>query len=189
MQRVYNCCILVFLNMSLAMDRLLSLILITTTLTLVSCKQEVTKSVEKVGSMEEEKGLSCMVTVPAGDAYAAFSHLEMPPFFNIGQFKTETKTTEVIILSSRKDKGDQIKVDVIGLFGFKQDTLNKHFIVALPRQKGVNNLERQYDEYLIKNNDMKLAIESWFRAQCGVSICGAFYWDNPYKALIQLEEN
>ncbi len=155
---------------------------------LIGCKEEVAKAVEEVGSMEEEKGLSCEIIVPAGELYTAFAHLPMPPFFNIGQIRTETKTTEVLVLTSRRKKGERLKVDLIGLFGFRQDTMDRRYVLALPRRQGVNNLEREYEAYLTKNNDLKLAIESWFRAQCGLSICGSFYWDNSYKALLQLEK-
>ena len=166
------------------------LILSISLIVLSSCNTNTSTTSElKVGSMSEEQGLDCFVTTPAGDAYPVFSNLDLPPFFNIGEFRTDSKTCEAIIFSNRTENGKKMKVDVIGLFSFRKDTSMQQYIIAKPRLKGLNNLQREYEEYLTKNNSVKLAVENWFRAQCGLSQCGSFHWDNAYKALLQLEEN
>ena len=171
------------------MIRPLLFIVFSTLIVFISCKQETTPSREQVGSMQEEQGLDCFVTTSAGDVYPEFSHLDIPPFFNVGEFRTETKSCKALILSSRVANGKKMKVDVIGLFSFRKDTVMQQYLVGKPRLKGLNNLEREYEEYLTKNNAVKVAIENWFKGQCGLAQCGSFHWDNAYKALLQLEDN
>lgn len=161
-----------------------------TVIVIMSCNPSSSSTSERqVGSMKEEKGLDCYVISSAGDAYTPFSNLNLPPFFNIGEFRSESKSCEAIIFSNRFETGKKMKVDVIGMFSFRKDTAIRQYIVTKPRQKGLNNLQRDYEEYLTKNNAVKLAVENWFSAQCGLSQCGSFHWDNAYKALLHLDEN
>ena len=54
------------------------------TVLLISCQSDAVKPIEKTDY--NESGLNCKIVSPAGDIYQEFSQLELPPFFNIGQF-------------------------------------------------------------------------------------------------------
>jgi len=157
-----------------------------TLLTWTSCHQE--RETEAVGSMKEEKGISCIITSPAGDLFSSYARLDIPPFFNVGELQIKDTKTEVLVLSSRMAKGKRLRVDVIGLFSFKHGEENKYYVITIPRDQSLNNLERSYDEFLIHNMEIRSGIESWFRAQCPLGDCHSFKWENAFKALLKIEQ-
>jgi len=151
----------------------------------LGCKTDI--PVKSAGSIEEEKGLPCRVVNSAGEMYEGFTKIDIPPFFNVGEITQGEKKTDVILLSKKVKRNNKVAVDVIGLLTFKKSKAVKKYVIALPRGRNKNNLEREYEEYLSKNLEVKMMIENWFRAQCELSDCGNFRWDNAYKALLELE--
>ena len=114
--------------------------------------------------------------------------MPLPPFFNVGQFQlSDDRVVKALILSKRMKKGKRINVDPVALFSLKSNNVKLEYVVAIPHDNGTNNLTKEYDEFLTKNNELKQAVENWFKAQCGISYCQDFTWQNSYKALLELE--
>lgn len=135
-----------------------------------------------------ESGLDCKITSPAGELYAPFQYLNIPPFFNIGEFsKSDGQKIKAIILSERIKNGKKIEVDPVALFSFNLDSSFNKFLVVIPHDNGQNNLRKEYDEFLTTNIELKMAIENWFKAQCPINRCQGYTWENSYKALLELE--
>jgi len=163
-----------------------SILFILSMLMLISCQTDGVKPIEKTDY--NESGLNCKITNPAGDMYEKFSQLELPPFFNIAQFQlSDDRFVNAIVLSKRAKKGSKVNVDPVALFSLKKNNEVLNYVVAIPHDNGDNNIVKEYDEFLIKNNEVKMAIENWFRAQCGYSYCKDLKWQNSYKALLEIE--
>ena len=140
------------------------------TVLLISCQSDAVKPIEKTDY--NESGLNCKIVSPAGDIYQEFSQLELPPFFNIGQFLlSDSRMVDAIVLSKRVKKGSSLNVDPVALFSLKKNNEEKVYVVTIPHDNGENNIVKDYDEFLTKNNEVRLAIENWFKAQCGLSNC------------------
>ena len=94
---------------------------------------------------------------------------------------------DAIVLSKRVKKGSSLNVDPVALFSLKKNNEEKVYVVTIPHDNGENNIVKDYDEFLTKNNEVRLAIENWFKAQCGLSNCQDLEWQNSYKALLEIE--
>jgi len=163
------------------------LLLLYVALLVFSCKTDTTPPHQSAGSIADEKGLPCKVINPAGEMLQGFDKVGLPPFFNVGQITLNEKTTQAILLSPKVKNNQTVPVDVIGMFSFSRNNAAHKYVIVLPRKQNVNNLEREYEEYLSKNSEVKMMIENWFRSQCEVSQCRNFRWDNAYKALLEME--
>lgn len=161
--------------------------LLTIALFMLCCNSNTTPAV-KTDAEYNESGLSCQVSSPAGDIYDAFSRLEIPPFFNVGYFQlSDQKRVKALILGKRVKKGTRLGVDPVALFSFNKDLDIYKYVVCIEHNNGSDNLVKEYDEFLTRNIELKMAIENWFRSQCQLSNCNSFDWANAYKGLLELE--
>lgn len=138
--------------------------------------------VEKRRKAEEESSYKVKINVSAGDLFSPFDKHSIPTFFNVGQFKSEFATTEVLLLGERRSVGNTVDFDPIALLEFQKDTLALKYIVAVPLSESNNN-----EELLVKKYHLQNSMEEWFKAQGAFNECRNFNWGSSYKALLEID--
>lgn len=144
---------------------------------------------EKPDVLYKDGILESTIFVPAGEVYSPFEDLEVPPFFNVGEVTHDNRKTplKTIILSQRLEKGQTVNVKPLSLFSFKTDTVEHRFLVSSYATVDNKKLGDNFSTFMSINNDLQMAIEYWFRAQCGLEKCNSYKWSQAYKAIREIQ--
>lgn len=145
---------------------------------LEACKKPV-----KVDSDGIISGYSVEILSSAGDSLDGFGYRSMPTFFNIGEMKiNDSEKMKFIILGPRKNKGDDVYVDLLGTLQFELNGEPVNYTVSIPTD-AKNELSNEV--YFM---NCQSSIESWFRMQCPEYNCRGFNWQLLGKSLQQIND-
>ncbi len=155
-------------------------------LLLFSCSDS--NKLEKPETIYKNGVLESTILIPAGETYPPFEQLEVPPFFNVGKVTHDNSKAplKTIILSQRLNKGQKVSVKPLSLFSFTTDTIEHRYLVSSYITVDNNRLGDNFSTFMSINNDLQMAIEYWFRAQCGLEKCNSYRWSQAYKAIREL---
>lgn len=139
------------------------------------------------GSKTEEETIKAAVYLSSGDNYPLFNSLGIPTFFNIARVINQgEKPLDAIILSERENKGSKVSIVPLALFSFEKDTTLFEYIVCIPAETENPYIGSNYNDFLLKNQEIQSGIEDWFAAQCKDAVCRNFRWESAYKALLYI---
>ncbi len=125
----------------------------------------------------------------AGESLEIEGFKEMPFIFNAGKIIQKNKPEiETLILGNRFSSRRNMYIKPIGIFSFEKDTTLIEYIISVPKDDELNNLNiNSYFDLNQKNHSTKYLIEDWFRGACQTGKCKNFDWGNELKALKRLE--
>ncbi len=124
------------------------------------------------------------VHTPAGEQLEGYKSSTIPTFFNVGQIGSDSKL-ETIVLGERIQKNKKVDVIPIAMFEFQNDTIDQKYLVCLPTDLSENPIAQDFQAFMSYNNELTLAIENWFKLQCGLGHCGGLDWKFPHKGLLK----
>lgn len=128
------------------------------------------------------------IDIPAGEMLPQFGETGIPSFFNVGHIGTSSGSERMmtIVLSERLGSGKQVEVKPLSLFSFYKDSTLHQFLVSSDVNLKGDRIGDDFNSFMGKNNELQMAIENWFKAQCGLGGCTLYEWKNSYKALREL---
>jgi len=134
----------------------------------------------------EKSGITAKVTSSAGENLKQTALLDIPTFFNVAKVSGTASHLETIVLGPKQSKGQLVDIHPLATFRFRMDSLQVKYLVSVPSNYENDALGDNYLTFMSLNNELCLAVENWFKAQCGLVKCSSFKWDNPQKTLLQL---
>jgi len=128
-------------------------------------------------------GYDARITTPAG----SFENLEntdkLAPPFNLARLKG-LADLELIILSESISKGKTIKVIPIGLLRIKEEGVDTDFVVAVPSNEDLNNLQlKSFGDLSVNNAVSKQIIESWCTQHASLKNRTSIKWLSEQSAI------
>lgn len=144
---------------------------------------------EKGQLIHKDGSITTTIDISAGDMYPEFSDMAIPPFFNIGHITADESTNPIktLVLSERLGKGKKIDIHPLVLFSFYRDSTHHQFLVSSSDGQLDNKIGEDFNSFIGKNNELQMALENWFKAQCGLGGCTSYEWKNSFKTLRDLQ--
>jgi len=140
----------------------------------ISCKDNDPGTKAKPIEVKSEWELS--VNHLAGENLEIEGFNPLPLIFNTGKISLKNKgEVETMVISQRLSNKRNLYIKPIGLFSFQKDSLLMEYIVSVPKDDKLNNLNiHSYFDLNQKNYATKYLVEDWFRTACQTGKCKNF---------------